>query len=120
METINYSINGETVTEVRSTGKILCGTRDFLDILGETGSDNILINKENISEEFFKLNTGIAGEIVQKASNYRIRLGIIGDFSEYTSKSLRDFMMESNKSKQILFVESVYDALKIWDTSAGI
>jgi hypothetical protein len=32
------------------------------------------------------LKTGLAGEILQKFSTYNMRLGIVGDFSAYTSK----------------------------------
>lgn len=55
----------------------------------------------------------MAGEILQKFSTYQVRLAIIGDFSKYTSKSLTDFIYESNKGKHINFVNSTTEALKI-------
>jgi uncharacterized protein YdaL len=61
--------------------------------------------------DFFDLKNGLAGKILQKFSTYRIRLAIIGDFSVYTSKSLSDFIYESNKGRQIAFVVSVEEAL---------
>ena len=39
-------------------------------------------------------------------------LAIIGDFEKYESKSLNDFIFESNKGKQINFVTTVEDGLK--------
>ena len=65
---------------------------------------NIAINKEALCDEFFVLSTGVAGEILQKAVNYRMRLAIIGDFSEYTSKPLKDFMYECNNGGHVYFV----------------
>jgi len=50
---------------------------------------------------------------LQKFSTYRVRLAIIGDFSKYTSKSLRDFIYESNKGKHICFVANTEDAIQM-------
>ena len=41
----------------------------------------------------------MAGEILQKFSNYRVRLAIVGDFTPYSSKSIKDFIYESNKKR---------------------
>ena len=60
---------------------------------------------------FFELKNGMAGEILQKFSNYRVRLAIVGDFSRYTSKSINDFILESNKTGHINFVPTVTEAL---------
>ena len=57
-------------------------------------------------KDFFDLKNGIAGEILQKFSNYRVSLIIVGDFSKYASKSLNDFIYESNKGRHINFVAS--------------
>ena len=69
----------------------------------ETGSTNIAINKEAITDDFFVLSTCLAGEILQKFKNYGIRLAIFGDFSKYTSKPLKDFIYESNKGNSFYF-----------------
>lgn len=53
---------------------------------------------------FFVLSTGLAGEILQKYVNYGGRIAIYGDYSNYTSKPLKDFMYESNKGKDVFFV----------------
>lgn len=73
--------------------------------------DRIILQEQNICTEFFDLKTGIAGEILQKFSNYRVRLAIVGDFSKYQSKSMKDFIYESNKGKQVNFVGSSEDAI---------
>lgn len=63
----------------------------------------IAINKSLISESFFDLKTRLAGDILQKFINYRVKIAIIGDFSMYTSKSLKDFIYECNKGKDIFY-----------------
>ena len=73
----------------------------------ETGCMNIALNKEAVTEDFFILSTCLAGEIMQKFINYGIRFAIYGDFSNYTSKPLKDLMYESNKGKDIFFQPDV-------------
>ena len=65
----------------------------------ETGANRIVIDKRVIAEEFFILNTGLAGEILQKFINYHVKAAIWGDYSRYTSKPLKDFIYESNHGK---------------------
>ena len=79
----------------------------------ETNCSKIAINKEAIIEEFFILSKGIAGEILQKFINYKIKFAIIGDYSKYTSKPLKDFIYESNNGKDIFFVATEDEAVKM-------
>lgn len=58
------------------------------------------------------LSTRIAGEILQKFINYQFKFAIVGDFSGYTSKPLKDFIYESNKGRDIFFVSSEEDAIE--------
>jgi hypothetical protein len=71
-----------------------------------------VISKEAISEDFFVLSTGVAGDVVQKFVNYHFRVAIVGDFSKYTSKSLHDYMFECNTGKHLYFVASEQEALE--------
>lgn len=78
----------------------------------ESGCHFIVLNKEALIEDFFVLSTRLAGEILQKFVTNRIKLAIVGDFSGYTSKALKDFIYESNKGRDIFFVSSVEDAVE--------
>lgn len=49
----------------------------------ETGENRFIISKENLIENFFNLSSKIAGGILQKLINYKMKLEIIGDFSNY-------------------------------------
>jgi hypothetical protein len=62
-------------------------------------------------EDFFQLTTKLAGEILQKFINYNIKLAMAGDFSVYKSKSLKNFICESNKGKDIFFVSDEKQAI---------
>ena len=81
----------------------------------ETGNHSIIINKEAIVEDFFILSTRLAGEILQKFITYQFKLAIVGDFSGYTSKPLKDFIYESNHGKDIFFVSSEKEAIEKLD-----
>ena len=89
---------------------------DGLNLLGNLyfqGYDKIIIYEKDITPDFFDLKIGIAGELLQTFSNYRISLAIVGDFSKYKSKSLHDFIFESNKGKHINFVLTSVEAIQI-------
>jgi hypothetical protein len=86
---------------------------DFIVNIGyETACDRIALNKSAITEEFFKLSTCLAGGILQKFINYHVKFAIIGDFSGYASKPLKDFIYESNNGKDIFFVATKEDAIE--------
>jgi hypothetical protein len=75
------------------------------------GCDKVIIKKSNITEEFFDLRTRLAGEILQKYTNYNFKIAIVGDFDGYDSKSLKDFIYECNKGKQFFFLKDKQAAL---------
>lgn len=114
MEIITHQINNTEIAEVISENIVIANSEDGVDLLGNIyyqGFDRVIIHEKNIAPEFFDLKTKIAGEILQKFSNYRVRLAIVGEFSKYNSQSLKDFIYESNKGKQVNFVDSVAAAL---------
>lgn len=113
MEIQIKEINGSKIAEVISDEVLINEVQDALDLMANCdyqGSRKVIINEKNINSDFFDLKTGIAGEILQKFSTYNFQLAIIGDFSKFKSKSLHDFMFESNKYGRINFVSSVEEA----------
>ena len=108
--------NGQNIVVINSDEPIITDAQTALDLLATINyiddSDRIAINKEAIAEEFFKLSTGLAGEILQKMVNYRKKLAIIGDFSRYNSKPLHDFIYECNNGIDIFFVNTEQTAIE--------
>jgi len=116
MKIETHNINETKIAEVISEVNIINKIEDGIDLLGNLyyqGFDKIVIYEKDITPDFFELKNGIAGEILQKFSTYRVRLAIVGDFTKYTSKSLNDFIYESNKGQHINFVSSKAEAIKI-------
>jgi hypothetical protein len=97
---------------VHSDAPIITDGQTALDFIVNAGAYKIAVNKGLVSEDFFKLSTGLAGEVVQKFVNYGCRLAIIGDFSHYTSKSLKDYIYECNNGKHLYFAENTDDAIE--------
>ncbi len=98
-------VSDETVIKDEETGKDLLGTLYY------SGYDRVIIHERNITPSFFQLKNRMAGEILQKFSNYRVRLAIVGSFDKHTGKSIQDFMYESNQGKQVNFLQSPKEAL---------
>ncbi|MFN8674379.1 MAG: DUF4180 domain-containing protein [Candidatus Sericytochromatia bacterium] len=113
MNTITHNINGNKIIEITSNELLIKTGQDFIELVYQFDTDIIFFKKENFIEEFFDLSTKIAGDILQKASNYKVTMAIIGNFSIYKSKSLEDFIRESNKRKQVIFAKDLQEALKI-------
>ncbi len=110
--------NGISVAVVGDEDKtVIKDAQSALDLLMavkyEARTKNIVIDKKLITEDFFILSTGLAGEILQKYINYGGRIAIFGDYSHYTSKPLHDFIYESNKGKDVFFVSSETEAIDV-------
>lgn len=116
MHITTHTQNGHTICIVDGTDKIITDTGSALslamDLQYQHNCNRIAIDKSLICEDFFILSTGLAGEILQKLTNYHIKMAIYGDYSRYTSKPLKDFIYESNKGNQFFFVETKELALE--------
>ena len=106
--------NGHSIALIDKSYEIQT-SQDLLDLFVtanyNSGCSDIIVHKESLSDDFFDLKTRIAGELLQKCSNYRIRFAVVGDFSEITSRSLRDFIYECNKGNLVFFKSSIDEAL---------
>ncbi len=98
---------------LKSNDALIKDVQDTLDLMANVGFHDchkIILHENNLVPAFFDLRSGLAGEVLQKFSTYNTQLAIIGDFSKYTSKSLQDFIYESNKYGRIIFVTSFEEA----------
>ncbi|MGW6149962.1 DUF4180 domain-containing protein [Bacillus mycoides] len=116
MEIKKVVIRGINIAVVRNDTVLISGVQSALDLMAtvqyEADSKRIAINKSLISESFFDLKTRLAGDILQKFINYSVKIAIVGDFFMYTSKSLKDFIYECNKGKDIFFLATEQQAIE--------
>jgi len=111
MTPISKTFGGVRVFECASEGPALQNDRDALELITaawENRANFLVIPVERLGEDFFRLRTRIAGEILQKFVTYKLRVAIVGDVSHYVteSDSFRDFVYESNRGNQIWFVRN--------------
>jgi hypothetical protein len=99
---------GVPVLVCAKDGPTISTTQDALDLIGATygQADVVAIPVERLDESFFRLRTGVAGEIMQKFVNYQVRLAVVGDVAQRAQEStaFRDLVRESNRGRQVWFV----------------
>lgn len=115
MDIKTHDQKGRQAAEIISDDVIVQSVEEALDLMGNLyyqGFDKIILYQHNLSPDFFELENGMAGEILQKFSNYRMQLAVVGDFSGHPRKSVRDFIYESNQGRQVNFVSTIAEALR--------
>ena len=117
MQLTKIEKTGIACAVVNSNEIVITDAQSALDVLMsakyDIGTKNIVVDKKLITEDFFILSKGLAGEILQKYVNYGGRIAIYGDYSHYTSKPLKDFIYESNKGKDVFFVTTRDEAVEM-------
>jgi hypothetical protein len=106
------SFPGPTVLYVDAKGAPIESDRDATDLIGEAmglGTDVVVIPVERLSADFFQLETRKAGLFIQKFTNYRMKLVVLGDISAHlaASRALTDFVREANGKGSVWFLPDV-------------
>ncbi len=107
MELKIFEVKKQKIAEIISAGIVINDTQAALDLMANAdyqGARSIILYEQNLKSEFFELQTGMAGEILQKFANYKLKLAVIGEFEKFKSKSLKAFIVESNRGKLAFFV----------------
>lgn len=116
METTIINKYNQEIVHVESEEMLITDAQSALDfamtVNYEAGCTRIVIDKKLITEEFFVLSTGLAGEVFQKYTNYHIKMAIFGDFEHYNSKPLKDFIYESNQGRDFFFMPDYKTAVE--------
>ena len=105
----HYDLHGARVVVLMADGAPLRNDSDAFDVISsaaEHHADVIVISAKRFDDDFFRLRTGIAGQVIQKFLTYGLRLVIVGDISEHLNESsaLRDFVYECNSGSNVWFV----------------
>lgn len=107
--------NGAGIAELTAQEVALRTPQEVLELFGSfypQHVDGVILYEANLPPEFFQLRTKLAGEILQKFVNYKVKLAIVGDFAKVESKALADFIRESNQGRQFFFVATRAEALE--------
>lgn len=102
-------LGGERVLLCAAAGAQVADARAAADLVGEaafSGATVLALPVARLDPAFFDLASGLAGELAQKAVNYRLRLAVIGDIRAHLRRSsaLRDWVRECGDGRAVLFV----------------
>lgn len=102
---LEHHIIAEVITEEVVVNNI----RDALDTIAEAnyhGAHSIILQTGNLHRDFFNLRTGLAGGLLQKCANYRMRLAVVGEVEQFSSSSnsFNAFVLECNRGNSVFFV----------------
>jgi hypothetical protein len=116
MQTDVYELHGQRILDLPAEGPLLRTGQDANDLIGEAkaaGAGLVVLPITRLDPAFLELRSGIAGDMVQKFVTYQVAVAIVGDTSplESESKSLRDFIRESNRRGSVWFLADK-DALR--------
>ena len=99
---MNYRIIGidnRKYIELLSVSSPICTEQDALDLIAlcwEHDSRELMIHHEVFSEDFFQLKTKVAGNIIQKLTNYSIRVAAIVPMKTTQTGRFKEMASETN------------------------
>lgn len=83
---------------------------DLISVTYEHDTDLVLIHADALSGDFFKLRSGVAGEILQKFVNYQRKAALIISSSDTVKGKARELLAETNKGNAFRTFGSMEEA----------
>ena len=85
---------------------------DLVALCMENDSSLLLLHSQALEEDFFKLRTGIAGQMIQKWINYHVKTAAVAPKELIQRGKFKEMALEANKSNHFGVFESKEDAEK--------
>ncbi len=67
---------------------------------GQNNTNKLMLQAENFTPDFFRLRTGVAGEILQKFSIYHIQVAAVLTPELVNQGRFREMVLEANRGNQ--------------------
>jgi hypothetical protein len=101
--------HGVRVLQLPESGPPITGEADAAEVLGDAfgaEAEIVAIPITRLTPDFTRLSSGVAGAIVQKFVNYRLRLVVVGPLDHHGPPTgpLADWVREANRSRELWFV----------------
>ena len=101
--------DGVRIHVLEPTGFPVTSSVDTFDLIGNACYRDVhvlAVPVERLAPEFLDLSSGVAGEVLQKAVNYRLKVAVVGDVADRAAASaaLADFIRESNRGELVWFL----------------
>ena len=100
---MNYTIverNDKSYIEYASLEAPIHNEQDTLDLIAacfENNTNLIMIHMDALADDFFKLRTGLAGNLLQKFMNYHIKAAVVITDDQKVKGKFKELLAESNK-----------------------
>jgi len=100
---VNYKVvqgPNQKWVECIPSGNLIASEADALDwvaVCGEYGAGALLIHAESLPDAFFDLSSGLAGAILLKFANYRLRLAAVISPEKTNRGKFREMVLETNR-----------------------
>lgn len=91
---------------------------DLVAACGENGTQQLMVFADNLSNDFYRLSSGVAGNILLKFSNYRIRVAAVLSHELVNQGRFREMVIETNRGNQFRVFYETAEA-EMWLTGAG-
>lgn len=83
---------------------------DLVALCGENDTNLLMLNAVVLSEDFFKLKTGVAGKILQKFVNYHVKTAVIITGEIKIKGKFKELIMESNRGNDFRVFNNTSEA----------
>ncbi|MGE5677520.1 MAG: DUF4180 domain-containing protein [Pseudomonadota bacterium] len=110
---VSYGPNGRRYMECTSSDTGLTGEKDALELVTacfENDTDLLLLDHSVLSVDFFRLSTGVAGEILQKLVNYRIKTAAVIPSGATDNARFKEMALEANKGSHFRIFDTREEA----------
>lgn len=88
------------IVEILPDSGLITDENSALDLVSFCGGENseiLLLYSTNLSEDFYDLKTGLAGKVLLKLSNYRIRAAAVIPPEKVGNVRFYEMVLESNR-----------------------
>jgi PadR family transcriptional regulator, regulatory protein AphA len=76
---------------------------DLIAACDEYETHRLLIHKQSLPDEFFNLRTRLAGNVLQKFANYKLRVALVIGVEQAKEGRFGDMVIEANRGNQFRF-----------------
>jgi dihydrofolate reductase len=99
-------------------GLIIQRTSQVGDVIGACfGADGLLLREGDVGPDFFRLESGLAGELLQKLVNYGIRTAFVCATPDVYGQRFAELAVEHASHPQVRFVRTAAEARQWLDPS---
>lgn len=115
MEKEIININNKTIVSVHSQKEYIYSYKTAISFFEKiniyNNSNNIIVNKEIFSKDFFEISNDLFNRLFKYLKESNIRLAIVGDFSVYKDKDFLDYIYNINKENLAFFLYTKEEAI---------